>query len=93
MAFLSLLAGIGFAGGMAAADEPDAAYAAQQADAKKAFNDHVVTFVKEYCVECHGNRRSKAGLNFEVAVRKPGDSAFSQKWAKAVAESYLPVGK
>ena len=85
MAFLSLLAGIGFAGGMAAADEPDAAYAAQQADAKKAFNDHVVTFVKEYCVECHGNRRSKAGLNFEVAVRKPGDSAFSQKWAKAVA--------
>ena len=28
MAFLSLLAGIGFAGGMAAADEPDAAYAA-----------------------------------------------------------------
>lgn len=72
----------------AASDPPveaDGIFDARQADAKQAFNNHVVTFVKEYCVECHGNRRSKAGLNFEVAVRKPGDPAFSQKWAKAMA--------
>lgn len=84
-----LLAGTGLVGGLipsaAAADEPDAALAARQAEAKRAFADHVVPFVKEYCVECHGNRRSKAALNFEVAVRKPGDPAFGQKWDQAVA--------
>ncbi|MCB1211610.1 MAG: DUF1592 domain-containing protein, partial [Verrucomicrobiales bacterium] len=56
-----------------------------QAKAKKAFSEHVVPFVKEYCLECHSNRRSKAGLNFEVAVRKPGDPAFNRKWVQAMA--------
>lgn len=36
-------------------------------------------------MECHGNRRSKAGLNLEVAVRKPGDPAFARKWMEAIA--------
>lgn len=65
------------------ADDPD--FAALQVDAKKSFREGVAPFVKNYCVECHGNRRSKSGLNFEVAVRKPGDSAFSHKWRQAVA--------
>jgi mono/diheme cytochrome c family protein len=59
--------------------------AALLADAKKSFREKVDPFVKKYCVECHGNRKSKSGLNFEVAVRKPGDAAFSEKWTQAVA--------
>ncbi len=55
------------------------------ADAQKAFKQQVEPFVKNYCVECHGNRKSKSGINFEVAVRKPGDAAFSQKWTQAFA--------
>jgi hypothetical protein len=53
--------------------------------AQNAFKKNVVSFVKEYCVECHGNRRSKAGLNLEVAVRKPGDPAFTRKWMECIA--------
>lgn len=56
-----------------------------QSAAQKAFKQHAEKFVKEYCVECHGNRRSKAGLNLEVAVRKPGDPAFARKWMEAIA--------
>lgn len=56
-----------------------------QVAAKKAFEKNVVAFVKEYCVECHGNRKSKAGINLEVAVRKPGDPAFTRKWMECIA--------
>lgn len=65
--------------------EEDKELAALQAEAQKAFKEGVVPFVKEYCMECHGNRRSKAGLNLEVALRKPGDSAFSRKWMETFA--------
>jgi hypothetical protein len=63
----------------------DKELATLQAAAKKAFEKNAVPFVKEYCLECHSNRRSKAGLNFEVAVRKPGDPAFARKWMDAIA--------
>jgi len=60
-------------------------FAKLQAAAKNAFKQHGEKFVAKYCVECHGNRRSKAGLNLEVAVRKPGDPAFARKWMDAIA--------
>jgi hypothetical protein len=53
-------------------------------DAKRSFKDHVEPFVKQYCAECHGDR-PKAGLNLKVAVRKPGDPAFSRKWMECIA--------
>lgn len=65
--------------------EQDKQLAAQQTEAQKAFKQHAEKFVKQYCVECHGNRRSKAGLNLEVAVRKPGDPAFNRKWMECIA--------
>ncbi len=63
----------------------DTALLARQTEVKKNFKDKVEPFVKSYCVECHGNRRSKSGINFEVAVRKPGVAPFSEIWAKAYA--------
>jgi hypothetical protein len=56
-----------------------------QTKAQKTFKQDVEKFVKQYCLECHSNRRSKAGLNLEVAVRKPGDPAFARKWMEAIA--------
>jgi mono/diheme cytochrome c family protein len=53
-------------------------------DAKRSFKEHVEPFVKQYCAECHGDR-PKAGLNLKVAVRKPGDPAFSRKWMECIA--------
>jgi hypothetical protein len=59
--------------------------AALQTDAQKSFQKDVNPFVKNYCLECHGNRRTKGGINFEPALKKPGDSASSKKWLQAFA--------
>ncbi|HEY1049781.1 MAG TPA: DUF1592 domain-containing protein [Prosthecobacter sp.] len=60
-------------------------FAAMQALVKKTFKDEVTPFVKKYCQECHGNRRSKGGINYEVALRKPADPASSLRWRQALA--------
>ncbi len=65
--------------------EEDRELIAMQSAAQKAFKQDVEPFVKKFCVECHGNRRSKAALNLEVAVRKPGDAAFNRKWMECFA--------
>jgi mono/diheme cytochrome c family protein len=69
-----------------AASVGDADFAALQANAKKTFKESVSPFIKDYCVQCHGNRRSKAGINFEVALKNPGDAAFSRWWKQALAK-------
>lgn len=63
----------------------DTEFAALQAGAQKSFKDGVAPFVKAYCIECHGNKRTKGGLNLEPALKKPGDSASSRKWMQAFA--------
>ncbi len=65
--------------------EGDADYAALKADAEIAFKEGVGPFVKEYCTRCHSNRRSKAAINFEAALKLPGGATSSQQWKKAVA--------
>ena len=69
----------------AASDRGGADYAALQADAEKAFKEELEPFVKQYCQKCHGNRRSKAAINFEAAFKLPGGVTSSQLWKKAVA--------
>src|SRR5580765_6294109 len=69
-----------------AASAGDADFAALQANAKQTFQESVTPFIKDYCVQCHGNRRSKAGINFEVALKNPGDAAFSRPWKQALAK-------
>lgn len=60
-------------------------FAAKQADAQKSFREGVAPFVKEYCVQCHGNRRSKGGLNYEAALKNPGNTVSSKRWKQALA--------
>jgi hypothetical protein len=61
----------------------DTALLALQTEVKKDFKNKVEPFVKTYCFECHGNRKSKSGINFEIAVRKPAVAPFSEIWTKA----------
>ncbi len=63
----------------------DADFAALQAGAKKTFRESVTPFINSYCKECHGNRRSKAGINFEAALKNPGDVASAKRWKQAIA--------
>ena len=66
-------------------DSDDAEFAALQADARKSFAKGVGPFVKKYCTQCHGSKRKKAGLNFDVALKKPGNPTYRKHWKQAVA--------
>ena len=63
----------------------DGEFATLQAEAKKTFRDQVTPFVRTYCLNCHGNRKTKGGVNFEPALKAPGNAAFSQRWKQALA--------
>lgn len=63
----------------------DADYTALKAEAEKVLKEGVTPFVKAYCTKCHSNRRSKAGINFEAALKLPRGATSSQQWKQAVA--------
>lgn len=73
------------AGPVSADDAVDAEFAALQTDAKKGFAEGVGPFVKNYCVQCHGNKKKKSGLNFEAALKNPGNPTYRKHWNQAVA--------
>ena len=83
-ALLTLGSGLALALLGSARAEVDPELAAMQAAAQKTFQKDVTPFVAKYCVECHADR-PKAGLNLRVAVKKPGDPAFSRKWLECMA--------
>lgn len=64
----------------------DGQLAAQRADAKQHFDDHVAPFIKTYCLSCHSNKRpTEGGVNFSPALKSPGHWAFTSQWGEAVA--------
>lgn len=56
-----------------------------QSEAKKAFREDVVPFVTNYCKDCHGDKKRKAGITFSPALRNPGNAAFSKQWKQSLA--------
>jgi hypothetical protein len=63
----------------------DGDFTARQADAQKSFTNVVTPFVDLYCTRCHGQDRQKGGINFGPALKKPGETASSQRWKQALA--------
>ncbi|MEP6668042.1 MAG: DUF1592 domain-containing protein [Chthoniobacter sp.] len=63
----------------------DADLAALQADVKKSFRDKVTPFVTTYCTDCHGAKKRKGQINFQPALKNPGDANFSKQWKQALA--------
>ena len=59
-------------------------FSALEAESKKAFRERVTPFVKTYCLDCHSNRKSKAGVNFEPALKNPGSAGFNKRWKEAL---------
>jgi len=68
-----------------AAPAEDAEFAALQVDAKKSFKEVVTPFVDTYCTRCHGQKRQKGGLNFQPALKNPGETASGKRWKQALA--------
>ncbi|MSU49005.1 MAG: DUF1592 domain-containing protein [Opitutus sp.] len=62
----------------------DGDLAALQAGIKESFREQVAPFVRKYCVTCHGNRKSKAGVNFESGLKYPGSPGFSKHWKQGL---------
>ena len=60
-------------------------FSALHADAKKSFGDDVTPFVKNYCSSCHGIKKQKGGINFEPALKDPGEPASGKRWKQALA--------
>ncbi len=67
------------------AQDDDAEFAALQADAKKSFKEGVGPFVTKYCTQCHGSKKKKSGLNFDAALKNPGNPTYRKHWKQAVA--------
>src|SRR5262249_23104159 len=63
----------------------DAEFAGQQATAKESFQSKAVPFIKSYCFRCHCSAKTRGEVNFEPALGKPGDAAFSKHWRQALA--------
>jgi hypothetical protein len=57
----------------------------RQEVAERQFKADAKPFLKVYCLECHSNRRSKGGLNFETALKDPGGADATLKWKQAIA--------
>ncbi len=64
----------------------EADLAALQANAKESFRDKVAPFVTTYCTDCHGAKKRKGQINFQPALKNPGDAAYSKQWKQALAQ-------
>jgi mono/diheme cytochrome c family protein len=64
-------------------DDADAGLAAARTAALKTFHDQVAPFINTYCIRCHGEKKKKAGVTFEYAVKSPATLTFRPLWKKA----------
>ena len=87
-----MLCGLAWLATMPCRAEPtdDGDFAALQTDAQKSFREGVTPFLKTYCMDCHGNRvgnkkKTKGGVDFQPALKSPGDSASAKRWKQALA--------
>lgn len=51
----------------------------------KAHRDEVVPFLKAYCVECHGPKKRKGGLDFTKLFQRPESGEFRRAWQLSLA--------
>ncbi|WP_395736182.1 DUF1592 domain-containing protein [Prosthecobacter sp.] len=58
---------------------------AKKAEVKKTFREKVEPFVKNYCFECHGDRKMKGGVTYHPALKNPSDAAYSRRWLMGLA--------
>ena len=65
--------------------DDDAALAAARTAQMKTFKEQVSPFITNYCSRCHGERKQKAGVRFDYALKTPAVPSFSTLWKKAVA--------
>jgi len=68
----------------ASADD-DAALEEARTAALKTFKVEVAHIINTYCIRCHGDKKVKAGVRFDYAVKTPAVPSFGSLWTKAAA--------
>src|SRR5689334_2317394 len=69
--------------GLQASGDDDAALEATRAASMHTFKVEVAHLVNTYCLRCHGDKKQKAGIRFDYAVKTPGVPSFGTLWKKA----------
>jgi mono/diheme cytochrome c family protein len=70
--------------GVQASGDDDAALEAARTAALHTFKVEVAHFINTYCLRCHGEKKQKAGVRFDYAVKTPAVPSFKSLWTKAV---------
>ena len=78
------LAGLLITPGQTAPAE-DKDFAAQQTETQKLFREKVTPFIKDYCWQCHGDKKMKGGLTFAPVLKAPGVASSTKRWKQALA--------
>lgn len=62
--------------------DEDAEFKKQQAAAQAAFRDGITPFLRDYCMECHGARKPRGGVNFGPMLKgkEASSAAFRKHW-------------
>ena len=64
-------------------DDDDAALTEARNASLHTFKVEIAHFVNTYCLRCHGDKKQKAGVRFDYAVKTPGVPSFRTLWKKA----------
>src|SRR5436190_8116563 len=75
--------------GQASGDD-DAALAEVRTASLHTFKVEIAAVINTYCLRCHGDKKQKAGVRFDYAVKTPGVPSFKTLWQKAA--HHLQVG-
>ena len=68
--------------GQASGDD-DAALAEVRTASLHTFKVEIAAVINTYCLRCHGDKKQKAGVRFDYAVKTPGVPSFKTLWNKA----------
>jgi len=68
---------------LGAEDSGDAEWAAARSVAMKTYKSQVTPFIATYCTRCHGEKKKKAGVTFEYALKSPATPSFRNLWKRA----------
>src|SRR5476651_990214 len=63
-----------------AASAEDDATEARRKEVADAYRNEVVPFLKTYCIECHGDKKKKGGLDFTKLFKRPEAGEFRHQW-------------
>jgi mono/diheme cytochrome c family protein len=66
--------------GRAATADAAAGSEARRAEVLKVFRNDVTPFLKNYCLECHGDKKRKGGVSFAKVFNRPEGGEFRRQW-------------